>query len=264
MQLFDSFPIGALDQVVPFLLVLTRVAGLFSAIPMFGGRIVPNRVKTPLFLTLAILIYPIVKPLVHVPPANDVISLGLLVISEMLIGITLGFLAQIIFAAVEFCGNQVGMQIGLSMASLFDPNTQASVPTMAVFQGALATLVFLALDVHHVFIRGIVESYRLVPIGSWHTSPNLYKMIVEASSGVLVIAVKLAAPVAVALLATSVVLGIVARAFPQMNVFMVSMPLNIGVGLLILGLSLPVFFRVLQGAFGTLSQQMIALFRLLA
>jgi flagellar biosynthetic protein FliR len=261
--LFEILTLGTLDQMVPFFLVLARVSGLFSAIPVFGGRMVPARVKAPLFLALALVIYPVVKPL-HLPPSDDVISLTLLVISETLIGITLGFLSQVIFAAVEFCGQQIGMQIGISMASLFDPNTQSSVPTMAMFQGTLATLIFLGLNVHHVFIRGIVDSYRLVPVGNWHTSAPLFKMIVEASSGVLIIAVKLSAPVAVALLATSVVLGIVARAFPQMNVFMVSMPLSIGVGFLILGISLPVFFRVLQGAFGLLSQQMMALFRLLA
>lgn len=261
--MFDLLPLGALDQLVPFLLVLARVSGLFAAIPIFGGKVVPARIKAPLFLALAMLIFPVIKPL-HIPPADDVISLSLLVISESLIGITLGLIEQFVFAAVEFCGQQVGMQIGISMASLFDPSTQTNSSTMAVFQGALATLVFLALDVHHVFIRGIVESYRLIPVGNWHTSPQLLKMIIATSSGIFIVAVKLAAPVAVALLATSVVLGIVARAFPQMNVFMVSMPLNIGVGFLIVGLSLPVFFRVLQGVFGTLSQQMIALFRLLA
>jgi flagellar biosynthesis protein FliR len=260
---FDALPLASLDDLIPFALVLARVAGLFAAIPMFGARLVPARVKAPLILAMALLIFPIVRP--HaIPAVNDAISLILLVVRETLIGVTLGLLSQFIFAAVEFCGQQVGTQIGLSMAALFDPNTQANVPTMAMFQGALATLVFLALDVHHFFLRGIVESYQLIPLGAWHMSDGLLKFVVETSSGIFVVAMKLAAPVAVALLATSVVLGIVARSFPAMNVFMVSMPLNIGIGFLILGLSLPVFVRVLQSGFGSMVGQMRILFRLLA
>ena len=261
--MFEALPLAALDDLIPFALVLARVAGLFSAIPMFGARVVPNRVKVPLIVSLALLLFPIIRPH-NIPVASDAISLGLLVVQETLIGLTLGLVSQFIFAAVEFCGQLVGMQIGLSMASLFDPNTQANVPTMAMFQGALTTLVFLALGVHHVFLRGIVESYALIPIGAWHTSGGLLNFLVESSTGIFIIAIKLAAPVSVALLATSVALGIVARSFPAMNVFMVSMPLNIGIGLVILGLSLPVFVRVLEVAFGGVAGQMITLFKLLA
>ena len=261
--MFDALPLASLDDLIPFALVLARVAGLFSAIPMFGARVVPNRVKAPLIFALALLLFPSVRP--HsLPVSGDVISLALLVVRETLIGLTLGLVSQLVFAAVEFCGQMVGTQIGLSMAALFDPNTQANVPTMAMFQGALATLVFLALDVHHVFLRGIVESYQVIPIGAWHTSAGLLKFLIEASSGILVIGIKLAAPVSVALLATSVALGIVARSFPAMNVFMVSMPLNIGIGFVILGLSLPVFLRVLEVAFGGMAGQMHTLFKLLA
>jgi flagellar biosynthesis protein FliR len=260
---FDALPISKLDDLIPFALVLARVAGLFSAIPMFGARVVPVRIKAPLIFTLAILLFPIVRPS-HIDIPADVISLALLVIKETLIGLTLGLISQYVFAAVEFCGQQAGMQIGLSMAALFDPNTQANVPTMAMFQGALATLVFLALGVHHVFLRGIVESYAVIPIGAWHVSGGLLKFIIDASTGIFVVAVKLAAPVSVALLAVSVALGIVARSFPAMNVFMVSMPLNIGIGFVILGLSLPVFLRVLETAFGGMAGQMRILFKLLA
>ena len=261
--MFGALPLKGLDDLIPFALVLARVAGLFAAIPMFGARVVPNRIKAPLIFTMALLLFPIVRPH-NIPAAGDVISLGLLVVRETLIGLTLGMVSQFIFSAVEFCGQLVGMQIGLSMAALFDPNTQANVPTMAMFQGVLATLVFLALGVHHVFLRGIVESYAVIPVGAWHTSGGLLKFMIEASTGVFVIGIKLAAPVSVALLATSVALGIVARSFPAMNVFMVSMPLNIGIGFVILGLSLPVFMRVLEVSFGAMAGQMRLLFKLLA
>jgi len=261
---FGALPLASLDDLIPFALVLARVAGLFSAIPMFGARVVPNRVKTPLIFSLALMLFPIIRQHANIPVSAEIFSLSLLIVREALIGLTLGLVSQFVFAAVEFCGQQVGTQIGLSMATLFDPSTQANVPTMAMFQGALATLVYLSLGVHHIFIRGIVDSYALIPIGAWHTSPGLLKFLIEASTGIFIIGIKLAAPVSVALLATSVALGIVARSFPAMNVFMVSMPLNIGIGLVILGISLPVFLRVLEVAFGGVAGQMITLFKLLA
>lgn len=261
--MFDSLPLQSLESLNSFALVLARVAGLFAAIPVFGSRIVPGRIKAPLIFTMALLIFPLVRLNVFLPP-GDSISLGLLVIRETLIGLTLSLLSQFIFAAVEFCGQQVGTQMGISLAALFDPATENNIPTMAMFQGVLATLIFLAVGVHHFFITGIVESYRVIPLGGWHASPDLLKFLIEASGGIFLIAIKLAAPVAVALLATSVALGIVARSFPAMNVFMVSMPLNIGIGFLVLGLSLPVFVRVLQGAFAGLVGQMRLLFRILA
>ena len=260
--MFGGLPIAGLDDLIPFGVVLARIAGLFAAIPVFGSGVVPARIKAALIFALALCLYPIVRP--HgVPDTGDVISLALLVIRESLVGVTLGLLSQVVFAAVEFSGQQIGTQMGLSMAAMFDPTTQASTPTMAVFEGALATLIFLSLDVHHFFFRGIVESYQLIPIGAWHTSGGLLKFLIDCSSGMFVIAIKLGAPVSVALLATSVALGIAARAFPSMNVFVVSMPLNIGLGFLILGLSLPVFVRVLQGSFGGMVGQMKILFKLL-
>ncbi|GFO53337.1 flagellar biosynthetic protein FliR [Geomonas sp. Red276] len=261
--MFEALPIKVLSDLVPLALVLARVASLFAAIPVFGSRVVPTRIKVPLIFSLALLIFPIVKP-AAVPAVGDTLGLGLLVLRESLIGLTLGFLSQLIFAGVEFCGQQVGTQMGISMAALFDPATQNNVPTMAMFEGVLATMLFLALGVHHFFIKAIVESYQLVPLGAWHIDEGVLKFLIQASSGMLVIAIKLAAPVAVALLATSVALGIVARSFPAMNVFMVSMPLNIGIGFVILGISLPVFLRVLEGAFGGLVGQVRMLFKLLA
>lgn len=261
--MFGSLPIGTLADLIPFGLVLARVSGLFIAIPVFGARVVPTRVKAVLIFALALLIFPLVRP--HaLPAANDSISLILLVLQETLIGLTLGATSQFVFAAVELCGQLVGTQMGISVAAQFDPTTQNNVPTLAIFQGALATLIFLSLGVHHFFIKGMVESYQLIPLGAWHVSGGLLKFLVQSSTGLFIIALKLAAPVSVALLATSVALGIVARSFPAMNVFMVSMPLNIGIGLLILGISLPIFLRVLQGSFADFTGQMRTLFRLLA
>jgi flagellar biosynthetic protein FliR len=221
------------------------------------------RVKAGIALSMTLLLYPVIRVKLPQLP-TDGVSLFLMVVRETLIGITLGLVSQAIFAAVEFCGQLLGIQIGFSMVSLFDPSMGTQVSIIAVFQTMLATLLFMTLEVHHIFIRSIVESYQVVPLGSWHMSGPLLQFLTNIVTGIFVLGVKLAAPVMVSLLAASVVLGIMARIFPQMNVFIISMPLNIGVGLMILGTSITIFLHTLESAFGQLGYQIKALFRLLA
>lgn len=255
-------PFLTLNDFIFFTLVLARMAGLFAAIPIFGGRRVPLTVKAAAILAIALVLFPIVRENIPQMPA-DTISLVILIIRESLVGLSLSLLSQVIFAAVQFCGQMIGMQMGLSMASLFDPEA-GQVPEIAIFQDLLAMLFFMTLGVHHIFIRAIVESYSLVPIGAWHMSGGLIHFLIAATSGLFVLAIKLAAPVMVALLGASVVLGIMARAFPQMNIFMISFPLNIGIGFLVLGLSLQAFSRTLVDAFGGIPAQIRILFKLMA
>ena len=253
-------PFPTPTDVASFALVLGRMAGILSSIPLFGGRRAPMNIKALAVFAMTIVCFPLIKTKMPQLP-DDMLSLGILVIRETLVGICLGLLSLIVFAAVEFCGQIVGMQIGLSIVSEFDPSQGGQLSITSIFQEMLATLLFLSLNVHHLFIGAIVDSYTVLPAGAWHMSGGLLTFFVATIGNVFVLAVKLAAPVMVALLATSVVLGIMARSFPQMNVFIVSMPLNIGIGFLILGISLRIFLHTLQGAFGGFAGQIKTLLK---
>lgn len=246
-----------------FTVILGRVAGIFAATPMFGGKAVPMRVKAGMTFVMTMVLYPVIRG--QIPPLPpDSLSLMILVIRETLIGISLGLISQAIFAAVDFCGQMIGIQMGFSMVSLFDPTMGSQISIIAVFQALLATLLFMILGAHHIFIRSIVESYQLLPLGNWHMSGPLLQFITSIVTGVFILGIKLSAPVLVALLATTIVLGIMARIFPQMNVFIISMPLNIGIGFLIIGASLMLFNHTLEIAFGSMALQIKSLFRLLS
>jgi len=156
------------------------------------------------------------------------------------------------------------MQMGFSIASVIDPSMGNQTQIMSVMQTLLATLFFLSLNIHHTFIRAIVDSFSIIPLGGWQMSEALIKFLVQVTSDVFILGIRLAAPVMVTLLLTSVVLGVMARAFPQMNVFMVSFPLNIGLGFFVLGATLLLFFHVLELAFGQLHNQVEIIFRLMA
>ncbi len=258
-----ALPFATLDQMLVFLLVLGRVSGILAATPMFGGKLVPNRIKAALAFALALVLFPALVPqLSNVP--TDLISFGLLMVKEALIGISLGLLSQIIFAAVEFSGLIVSTQMGLSIALQFDPTLGMQVASLSIFQNLLAMLLFLSLGAHHIYFSAIIESYQLLPVGQWHMSGELLTFFTKTVSGIFILGIKLAAPVMAALLAVTVMLGIMARVFPQMNIFMVSMPLSIGLGFLFLGLSIMAFVSTLEKAFGVIPTQIRTLMKLLA
>jgi flagellar biosynthetic protein FliR len=259
---FPLLPFPDVSEFSLFTLVLGRMAGLFSAIPLFGGKMVPARIKVATVFAMTLVFFPMVRAKLPLLPA-DSISLGLLMVREAMIGLTLALLSQVIFSAVEFCGQIIGIQMGFSAAAQFDPTMGTQVSIMSVFQNLLAVLLFMALGMHHVFIRAIVESYTVVPVGAWHMSGELLKFVITATTGVFILAIKLAAPVMVSLLAATVALGVMARSFPQMNIFMISFPLNIGLGFIVLGVTLLLFFRTLGHAFDSLGQQINTLFRLM-
>ncbi|MBT1074855.1 flagellar biosynthetic protein FliR [Geobacter grbiciae] len=255
-------PFPSVNDVAFFALVLGRMAGIFAAIPLFGGRRVPMNIKVLVVFALTVVCFPLIKAKIPQLPA-DMLSLGMLMIREALVGTCLGLLSLIIFAAVEFCGQICGIQMGLSIVSEIDPSRGSQLSIISIFQEMFATLLFLSLNVHHVFINALVESYAVLPVGAWTMSEGLLNFLVVTIGQVFILAIKLSAPIMVILLLTSVMLGIMARAFPQMNVFFVSMPLNIGIGFIILGLSLTVFLHTLRGSFGALDEQIMALMKLM-
>lgn len=261
--MFPLMPFPSPREVILFMLVLSRVAGIFAALPVFGGQRLPIRIKSVTVLMITLVCFPVLR---LAPPQvpGDAFSLGLLALSEVMVGLTLAFITQIIFAAVEFSGQIIGMQMGLTIASVIDPNMSNQSQIMSVVQTLFATLMFLALNIHHIFIGTIIDSFRVIPLGGWHISGELVNFLITRTSDVFIIGVRLAAPVMVALLLSSVALGIMARAFPQMNIFMLSMPLNIGLGLIVLGATITIFMHVLQVSFGHLKGSVDTLFKLMA
>ena len=250
-------------EVIFFMLVLTRVAGIFAALPVFGGRRIPLRIKIITVSMITLVCFPTLSVSIPQIP-SDAFSLALLLFSEVMIGLTLAFITQIVFAAVEFSGQLIGMQMGLTIASIIDPTQGGQIQIMSVVQTLFATLLFLSLSVHHIFIRAIIDSFKVIPLGGWHLSGELIHFMVMRTADVFIIGIRLAAPVMVALLLATVALGIMARAFPQMNIFMMSLALHVGLGLIVLGMTLTIFFHVLEVSFANLNANIEAIFRLMA
>jgi flagellar biosynthetic protein FliR len=226
---------------------LVRVLALFSVAPLLSHRAVPARLK----VALAVAITAVLVPTVPTPPITDALSgAGLaLLVHNILIGVMLGFAVRLIFAALELAGELIGLQMGLSFAGFFNPASGMAQNAVGSFMSLLALLMFIAIDGHLMLLHALGESFRLFPlVGGSGSLPLGMDELVRLGSGMFSIALSLALPFLAVMLLTNVVLGVLARVAPQLNVFAIGFPLTILVGLSTLMLLLPYIEAPLRSA----------------
>ena len=248
------------EQIETFIFILLRVSSIVVTMPIIGNRTVPARVKGGLSLMIVFLLFPFIK--LHIP-SPDILPLALRMAGEVMIGITIGFAGRLVFAGVQLAGQLAGFQMGFAIVNVFDPMTSAQVSIIAQFQYLLAMLVFLAVDGHHLFLHAITESYRIVPAFGFHFSGELTQSIMGFSKDMFVVAIKTGAPVIAMLLMISIGFGLIARTVPQINILIVGFPVKIAVGLICIGLALPVFVRMVGGIFLDFGEKLNMLFHLM-
>jgi flagellar biosynthesis protein FliR len=244
-----------------FLLVLARVAGLVVAAPVLGHTLVPVRIRAGLAALVALALTPAVGT---VPEPATLWGLAAALAVESAIGVVLGFVAQLVLSGAELGGQIAGIQMGFGMASVFDPQSRATVTVVGQLQQLFALATFLVLDVHHLLLRALLDSFRTAPPGGVALSGLGLRGAVALSGGVFAIGVRIAAPVMVVLLLANAAMGVLARTIPQLNVFVVGFPVNVGVGLMALGVSLPFTVRLLGVRFAALEPTLATLVQRLA
>ena len=239
-----------LDPVL-FLLVLARIAGLVLAAPLFGHVALPKRVRIGLAVAFAVALAPGVPALPSGAP-TDLLTLAALVGIESALGVMIGLVAQLVFAGIQLGGQIAGISMGFGMASLVDPQTHAQETIVAHWQQLVALLVFLVLDAHHLLLRTLMASFRTAPPGAVALSGEGFRVLVSLAGELFELGARVAAPVVLAILLTNAALGVLARMVPQLNVFVVGFPVNVGVGLMVIGAALPFTLRLLGERFGAL------------
>lgn len=226
---------------------LCRIMALIAASPLLGNSAVPASVK----LSLGIMIAAIVAPAVPAWPATDPMSWAglLIVMQEMLIGLAMGFSIRIIFAAVEMAGEISSLTMGLGFASFFDPTTQGRSSAISQFLSLVATMAFLAVNGHLVLLSALVESFSTLPVSAIPVYGGGFKQLADWGGMIFSVGVQLSLPIVAALLITNVALGILTRAAPQLNLFGIGFPITLGVGLLVIAMTLPYLGMPIQNLF---------------
>lgn len=230
-------------------------------LPLFDSKNIPLLFKVGLSFTISIILFPVLK-LTGIPFLTEIISFGIAIAGEIMLGVIIGLSVKLIFAGIQLAGQVTGFQMGLAIANLLDPVTQSQNSIIGQFKYLTAMLIFLAINAHHWFLRSLVASFRLVPPFDFQFNNSLMKHLMLLAGNMFIIAIKVGAPIIVVMLLTSVALGLVARTVPQMNIFIVAMPLQIVIGLIFLGFMLPYLSVFLSRIFNELGSGLVTLLKL--
>jgi flagellar biosynthetic protein FliR len=243
------FPAGLfLNGFDAFLLVFVRMTGLFVVAPVFGRRNIPTYLKIGFSFFTAIILVNTIK--IPDPDFYDnVLQLGLIIAKEFIVGITIGFVAYMSFTAIYVAGEIIDMQLGFGIVNVMDPISNIQVPITSNLYFILSMLVYMAVNGHHALIKALFDSYNIIPLGTAVFNHSLINSMLVLFGNIFAIGFKIAAPIVAAILITDIALGTISRMVPQLNVFVIGMPLKIFVGIAVLVVSIPAFIYVLEGIF---------------
>lgn len=239
-----------------FLLVFVRMTGLFIISPVFGRRNIPAYLKIGFSFLLALILVNTVST-GSVAEYGNILGFFLLTAKEFLVGTALGFISYVVFSAIYIAGQLIDMQIGFGMVNVLDPMSNIQIPVTANFYFITSMLVFLAVNGHHMLIRALFESYRLVPLGKAVFDATVTDNIIRMFGELFFVGFKIAAPVTASILITDVALGIISKTIPQINVFVVGMPFKIVMGIAVMMITIPMFIIVLEALFNGMESEML-------
>jgi len=245
----------SLDHLEFFLLILVRISGFMVAAPIFSLRNIPMRVKTLLAIAIALVVF-------HVVPYREVtystvIEYALVVISEMLAGVIMGFMANVAYYILSFAGQIIDQEIGFSMVNQFDPITSTQVTVTGNLYTYAVMLMVIITDMHHYLIRALTDSFQVIPVGGVVLDFNLYEVMKRFMVDYFVLGFRIVLPIFASMLVVNTILAILARVAPQMNMFVIGLQLKVFVGLLVLVLMV----MMITGVADLIFQEMISMLR---
>ncbi len=227
-----------IEKLLGFVLVLTRLSAFFVVLPVFGWKSIPPRVKVAMILSLAIF-FSVVMPFGLDAAKVSVLEAVLLIVNEAVYGLALGLIVVLIFSVVKFSGRVIERQMGLALAATLDPLTGERTQPLGMLIEMIFILFFLSANGHHLLLLVVSRSYEVFPVGSIPTIQVLTAGVVKAGSAMFLAGLRLSAPAFAAFIVLIVALGVLARIAPQMNILFISLPLRVGLGLVMAAIFVP-------------------------
>lgn len=226
-----------------FMLVVSRVSGIVITAPLLGSTVIPARIKAGLVIAISATMFPVLVPSL---PADVAVS-GVLsaLVGELTVGLVIGVGLSVILLAVQMTGMIVGQQAGLSLASAFDPMTQTRSSVIGQIYFLTATVVFLLMDGHRSMMRILLSSFESIPAMTFKMQEATLVVLLDLMMSSIVLAVKLAAPMIIALLLAKAGLGFLSRTMPQLHILSVGFAIFVGIGMLLSGWQVANLYDVL-------------------
>lgn len=245
IDLFDILQ----GQVAAFLLVLTRSSGIFFISPFLGSLNISAKIRACAAILVAVIIFPVVVKMSVIEVPATTLLFAFTVIKELFIGWLIGLVGYIVLAAVNMAGKIMDMQVGFAVVQMMDPTTQQQSGMIGTFLYNLTIIYFVITNGHHVILGALAESFRIIPIDSMVWNTSLPQLINDLTAAIFMNGMKIAMPVTFAILLTNVGMGILARTMPQMNIFVVGIPLQLTIGTTMLSMILPFYILFLDVIF---------------
>jgi len=241
-----QFPIEILElYFFSFIIMLVRISAFFYTAPVFGGSTVPPLAKIGFATLFTFLVLSVTGPIG--PALPDTIPQAVfLLATEVTFGLVLGYSVSLVFAGVQIGGMLMGYQMGFAVANVLDPISNQQVSIIGQFLFLFALLYFLAMDAHHILIKGIADSFLIAPVGGFSVDQGSVAWLVGIFGRMFWLGLRIAMPVIGAVFLVDTSLGIIAKTVPQMNVFIVGLPLKSLLGMFILGLAFPIFALIMR------------------
>jgi flagellar biosynthesis protein FliR len=229
-----------------FVLVLSRMAGVFIFAPMLGSAAIPMRIKVLLAVAMSLSIYPLIAP----QPAVAWTAAALLIAmaGELLIGLVIGFIAILPLIAMRMAGTLIGQQLGLDLAEIYHPGHGDRADVLAQFLFFTALVIFLLLDGHRALVGGLIGSFERLPVGGYVPGGSMLTVVVGMLGAMMELAVRVAAPVLCLVFVEAVTLGLVARTVPQLNILSAGFPLRIMLGVAMLVVAIAMMGHAFAGS----------------
>ncbi|KAB2337524.1 flagellar type III secretion system protein FliR [Cytobacillus depressus] len=234
-----------------FLLIFVRVTSFFLMMPLFSYRSIPTPVKIGLgFFMAMIMVFTIDTPLMEVDSLYF-----LLILKEALVGLMIGFIAYLILSAIQIAGGFIDFQMGFAIANVIDPQTGAQSPLMGQYLYTISLFFLLMVNGHHLLLDGVFYSYQFIPLEqAWvpFGSENMAEYVIKVFNSMFIIAFQMAIPVVGSLFLVDIALGIIARTVPQLNVFVVGLPIKIGVSFIVIIAVMSILLMAVSQLFETM------------
>ena len=246
------------------MLVLARTSGIFLLSPFFGSMNIPTQIRAAVAITMTFVTSPVIIEKTTVTAPESVLMFGGTVAQELFVGWMIGFIAFVAFAAINMAGKIMDMQVGFSVAQVMDPTSGQQAPLIGSFLYNLAVIYFLVVNGHHILISALFESFNRIPLDGIIWNDSLADFIGDVTAGVFLVGMKIAMPVTFAILITNVGMGILARTMPQMNIFVVGIPMHLTIGSFMLAMLLPFFVLFLDVMFNDMYANILNALKLIS
>ncbi|MBI5206479.1 MAG: flagellar biosynthetic protein FliR [Candidatus Firestonebacteria bacterium] len=256
-------PLGlSYSQFQILVLVFFRIAGIIFMAPVLNGQMIPMPVKVFFCFVTCGLFFNFVKD-INISYMDSVPQLLISIISELSIGFIIGFVSQLIFTGITFAGELIGLQIGLSIAHVLNPLENHENSIISNFINLMAILIFLNINGHHWFFESLDLSLKILPLGLIHYPAKIMLIVLNSFNKLFIIAIKISAPIMGTILILDLVFGFLSRMVPQIEIFIMSIPLKISGGLIMLALTLGSISNILQKIISELPYTMVKIVKLL-